>query len=324
MTKRQDETEEHSFDELTRAVADGTFTRRRMLKFTGGAFLGGALSTAFPGMAEARRRGRQNNKHQRSNFGYDPTVDEPVAITSPPTIDVLPSWAVVHLFALPPVGSQHTPNCAAWSSTYGLATYTAALAGNYAPIQPSQQASSAYIYIQVMQQNGVPQNTCQGSQLTSYFHILAQGGTPTMEEAPYVPNCSSLWTAYGSQNLQPDSAFTINSVAAVNAKENPDDVKQVIASGGALAYGTSLYTDFPHYNGDKVPYTGNGTILINPKIGKPDGHCMLIIGYDDNLGGGAFLIQNSFGSDWGSNGFIWMAYETFTTLAQGAAFYVNS
>lgn len=50
---------------------------------------------------------------------------------------------------------------------------------------------------------------------------------------------------------------------------------------------------------------------------------MLIIGYDDTVGTGAFYIQNSFGTGWGNEGFIWMAYDTFTALAQGKALYVK-
>lgn len=256
------------------------------------------------------------------DFGYDPTIDEPIEITPPTPVITLPPSAKVNTEYLPPVGQQHTPNCAAWASTYGLATFTAARGGQFAPNDPSLQASSAYIYIQVMKQDGVSQDNCCGSQLMSYFNILAQGGTPTMARAPYEPNCTTLWQDYSNQTLKPDPAFTISNIAAVDAKV-PDDVKQIIASGRALAYGTSLYTDFPHYDGTQVPYVGNGCILTNRKTGKPAGHCMLIIGFDDTIGSGAFYIQNSFGTAWGSDGFMWMAYDTFTTLAQGKAFYVN-
>jgi hypothetical protein len=43
MTKREDETGEHSFDELARGVADGTLSRSRALKAVGAAVLGGLL-----------------------------------------------------------------------------------------------------------------------------------------------------------------------------------------------------------------------------------------------------------------------------------------
>ena len=41
------------------------------------------------------------------------------------------------------------------------------------------------------------------------------------------------------------------------------------------------------------------------------GHAMCIIGYDDQKGGGSFEIMNSWGPDWGDNGFFWIKYKDF-------------
>ena len=95
----------------------------------------------------------------------------------------------------------------------------------------------------------------------------------------------------------------------------------------SLVYGTYLYTDFPTYNGAATPYIGSGIYLVNKNTGALAGHCMLIIGYNDAYAGpdgsiGAVCIQNSFGSDWGSDGYVWMAYPTFQAMAQGTAFYI--
>lgn len=38
------------------------------------------------------------------------------------------------------------------------------------------------------------------------------------------------------------------------------------------------------------------------------GHAITVIGYDDNMYGGAFEIMNSWGKDWGNNGFMWIKY----------------
>jgi hypothetical protein len=56
--KADDETREHSFDELARGVADGTLSRSRALKAVGAAVLGGLLSIfALPSRdADAARR----------------------------------------------------------------------------------------------------------------------------------------------------------------------------------------------------------------------------------------------------------------------------
>jgi len=42
-----------------------------------------------------------------------------------------------------------------------------------------------------------------------------------------------------------------------------------------------------------------------------DAHAITIIGYDDNYKGGAFEIVNSWGENWGKNGFAWIPYEVF-------------
>lgn len=258
------------------------------------------------------------------DFGYDPTIDEPIDITPLEPVVTLPSSASVNPKYLPPVGKQSTPNCAAWATSYGLATFTAAQAGDYPPTDTTLQASPAYIYIQVMKEDGIPEDTCRGSQFISYFNILKNGGTPTMSQAPYDPPCATLWSDYGSQSLTPDPAFTLSNATAVSSKV-VDQVKNVLVLGKPLVYGTSLYTDFPKYDGNPRPYVGNGVIMMNKKTSppRPVGHCMLIIGYNDIIGTGAFYIQNSFGTDWGNEGYIWIQYDTFTELAQGKAFYVK-
>lgn len=270
------------------------------------------------------------------DLGYDPNVPEPVTIGRPDVISLLPlpPKGMVDLkFVPPPGGPQKTPNCFVWSSTYGLATFTAAKKGNYSPTAPFQQASSAYLYIDYLKNvKQVPDNCCTGGSITACLNKLQRsstspGGTPSMAQAPYYPVCCTLWDGYGSQNLQPDSRFSIGGFAAVSAKDpNLADIKQIIHSGRALVYGTHLYTDFGSYAGFPVPYVGNGKIA-KKSSGSDVGHCMLIIGYDDTLGTvpnkGAFLIQNSFGPTWGQSGRVWIAYSTFSKLSQGSAQYIT-
>jgi len=271
-----------------------------------------------------------DNSTPEDGYGYDPTIDEGIAIVPPEAIaPPYPPQQTVSQNFLPPVGQQGTAgspgypgSCASWASTYGLATFTAAKAGNYAPSSPTQWASPAYIYIQVLQGQTPPATRCVGSQFASYFQILAAGGTPNMEQAPYSTECPTLWSDYANTTLPPDAAFTLGKIGAVPVKDlnNLDMLRQVLLSDRALVYGTSLYSDWEMYQGDPVPYVGTPPTVMNPKTHKPAGHCMLIIGYDDDMQ--AVLIQNSQGTGWGSAGYVWMAYKTFCTLAQGNAYYV--
>ena len=40
-------------------------------------------------------------------------------------------------------------------------------------------------------------------------------------------------------------------------------------------------------------------------------HAVTIVGYDDRKYGGAFRILNSYGDEWGDEGFFWMTYDDF-------------
>jgi hypothetical protein len=261
-----------------------------------------------------------------AGFGYDPTGEPDCPFPPPRYVDTLPPSYVVTGKYLPPVGQQGTTgspgypgSCTAWASTYGLATFAAARAGLVNPKQPIGQASPAFIYIKVLQEKGL--TTCGVTNFAPYFSLLESDGTPNMDKAPYTTDCQTLWSAYENDNPPLDPAFKVKARCIKDINLDLDPVKQILASNRALAYGTKLYTDWNSYHGDLVPYVGNGHIL-HGKNG-PAGHSMLIIGYDDSLGtGGAFMIQNSQGTDWGEYGYVWMAYETFQKLAHGLAFYV--
>ena len=162
--------------------------------------------------------------------------------------------------------------------------------------------------------------SCGDTCLADYFPILELNGAQSVAQAPYIADCTALWLAYQAGTAQPQREFCIAVPTAV-ATDDLVSIKQVLASGRALCYGTRLFTDWKVYSGGDVPYWGNGEISISKKTGKPAGHCMLIIGYSDSAGG--FLIQNSEGRAWGIAGYIWIAYSTFQFLAAGQAFFVN-
>lgn len=64
---------------------------------------------------------------------------------------------------------------------------------------------------------------------------------------------------------------------------------------------------------------GNGLDYKKVKDGifKPNyvessaGHMMTIVGYDDTINGGSFRVVNSWGQDWGDDGYIWMSYNDY-------------
>jgi C1A family cysteine protease len=264
------------------------------------------------------------------DFGYDPTREQEYE-PAPNPLAPPPPTQTVNLKFLPPVGQQGTaaspgapPTCCAWASTE-LATFYAAKAGVVDPSEANGQASPAQIYIQVMQTVNEPSSQCAGSAFADYFKILTGSGTPSLSDAPYYSDCQSLWTHYNNAPVAPDARFKVPTPMSVKTS-NLDGVKAQIAAGNALVWGTNLYTDWVNYKGPNlpVPYTGNG-VLSGAK------HCMLIIGYNAT----GFLIQNSQGTGWGTTvdgqsgtdncyGYVWMAYDTFSALAEQSALFIPS
>ena len=47
-------------------------------------------------------------------------------------------------------------------------------------------------------------------------------------------------------------------------------------------------------------------------------HAMCVVGYDDDMYGGAFQIMNSWGTDWGEEGFFWVKYDDFARTVDQA------
>jgi hypothetical protein len=212
------------------------------------AFEGGGASSAARWRADEDEdqigRERRHMIPDDAGFGYDPTVEEPFDLIRPHFVDTLPAAAVNPAF-LPPVGRQGTlanagypGSCAAWSSAYGLATFTGARAGLVQPSLPTGQASPAFIYVQVLREMGAAAATCGGSMFASYFSIL-KNGTASMADAPYVPDCNTLWQAYAGATIAANTGFAVASVKGV-ATSDLDSVKQAPAAHSSTARGCSL------------------------------------------------------------------------------------
>lgn len=91
-------------------------------------------------------------------------------------------------------------------------------------------------------------------------------------------------------------------------------VKESLSKGLPLVFGFSVYDSINQVgNTGKIPFP----LVSDRSMG---GHAVLAVGYDNNMEikhkragspttKGAILIQNSWGTSWGDNGFGWLPYE---------------
>ncbi|MBI3556151.1 MAG: hypothetical protein HY074_07800 [Deltaproteobacteria bacterium] len=84
---------------------------------------------------------------------------------------------------------------------------------------------------------------------------------------------------------------------------SPEAVKEALKKG-PLATTLTVYADFVTYGGGVYKHVGGAYL---------GGHAVSLVGYDDAKG--AWLIRNSWGAEWGDNGFAWMSYDDTSGIA---------
>lgn len=205
----------------------------------------------------------------------------------------------------PPIGDQgQYGTCVAWAVAYNLKT---ALNGMDKGYSAGQLASPANQYSPRDLFTAIPDDrkgsSCNGTNFTDALDLLQERGVASLQTVPYTAlgDCSQ-------SNVQPDwTTEASNNKIKYWRKINPsvDDIKKNIANNIPVVFAAKLSDNFMTWNSDNV-LSSNTTYN---SVGQHAYHALVIGGYDDNMGsGGAFKVINSWGRNWGSQGYIWIDY----------------
>ena len=209
------------------------------------------------------------------------------AMGSLPNSKDLSSW-----FPVPGDQGQQS-SCVAWAVGYGLKSYQEAVENKKKPTSNNSVFSPSYIY------NQIKLGGCEGgSYIKSALDILKSEGVPRLYDFPYDSNnCSSR----PNKNIKDKaSRYKIAEWRRVSV-QNELEVKSQLAASFPVVIMMEIDQGFMNLNYNQI---------YNNKSGARKGyHAMVVVGYDNSKS--AYKVLNSWGTDWGTNGYCWISYSAF-------------
>ncbi len=201
----------------------------------------------------------------------------------PESVDLSPNF--------PTPGDQGQQNsCVGWATAYALKTYQEKVEVGWSLNTSSHLFSPAFIYNQI---NG---NEDSGSYISDALNLAVHKGVATLATMPYSDRdylSQPSVTAFSeASSFKAEKWYRINDTS---------QIKAALVNRRPVVCGISVYQSLYNlYGSDSVYNTATGSNL--------GGHAVTIVGYDDNKFGGAFKVINSWGINWGDNGYFWLPY----------------
>ena len=215
-------------------------------------------------------------------------------------------------------------SCVGWSVGYGAMTIERAIKNGWSDRRLiSQKANSAlFVYNQISKGN-----CSMGISMPKALKLIQEKGNCLAKDFDFdINDCSrAIPLEVENKAIQyriDDYVPLFRSTAT--AEEKIKQVKLVLAQEKPVVVGMTVLSNFYQIRaGDKtwLPSIGDKTYA--------GGHAMVVVGYDDNKFNsalrpvpedmkGGFKLMNSWGKNWGDQGFIWVKYGHFAEYCKQA------
>jgi len=232
--------------------------------------------------------------------------------TLPPVVDFSQSDF------LPPVGDQEQLNsCVGWSVGYYLRTFQQAKDIGW-DVKDSDGAIASHVFSPSFIYNQINRGQDNGTSLTAAGNLLQDMGDATLEKFPYVtgdyltqPSPEVKASAFPHRIREWKVLYTGNDSSEYIVSR----IKEYLNTGDLVVAGSRTWVNL--YRPTIMP-NGNSIVTYDPFMFS-QGHAYAVVGYDDTIvsedGIGAFKIINSWGRQWGNQGFSYISYRAFTNYA---------
>ena len=205
----------------------------------------------------------------------------------------------------PEIGDQgECGACVGWATAYYMRTIIEAkkrsltTVNSIAPIR----FSPTYIYEQI---KNTGDYDCQGgATIPDALQVMRNKGAALLACQPYECGANVSKCDADAANYKIENFATLFDVLQIPTETKVLKIKEALAEGDVtVPIGMMIPRSF---------FSATDQWQAAPTEDPENtlgGHAMAIIGYDDNRYGGSFLIANSWGNQWGNNGFTWAKYE---------------
>ena len=153
-------------------------------------------------------------------------------------------------------------------------------------------------------------NCQKGASLDRALRSLINDGSPYFEDYKDAQFCDDAIPENVFEKAKSNVIKEYNRVivGSETKQEKIENVKRAIHNGNPVIIGFKV---------EKALHIAKGVYVPDNQL-TGGGHAMCVVGFDDEKYGGAFEIINSWGTDWGNNGYIWVKYDDFVTYTRYA------
>jgi len=221
---------------------------------------------------------------------------------------------------VPEIGNQgNHGTCTAWSSTYYIASMEYAIQAGIT--ERSLITSLAYdpymTYVNIITEEENEEKSCEfGTYPGDACERLMEYGAKRLIMDPFSCDSKSLTSNFSEETCVIDFTNYVRlfsmSYDWSGTARHVDSYDEVISSvcqslvnKHPVLIGMDVMKSFFNIGSDGLFDASNGEQV---SVG---GHAMAVVGYDDNKHGGCFTVVNSWGEEWGEDGFLYITYDDF-------------
>lgn len=221
---------------------------------------------------------------------------------------VLPDSFSLRKYCPTPRSQGEYSTCVAWATTYAARTICEAINNCWTDIDSISAEAFAPLFI--YKQLETELNCENGTSIGKSLGLLKEKGAPKLSSFDVL--CAD---SIPSELFAEAFRYRIDSYTQLFNNYDPEQldvnkiavVKKALCENHPVVFSMNVYESFMRYDENELCNgLWNGLQDIDAGF-----HAMCVIGYNDNKYGGAFEVLNSWGTDWGSEGFVWIKYDDF-------------